>query len=158
MTNDSLPYIGEIEHNMYIGTGYNTWGMTNGILAGKVISDLILNKKSEYEELFNPKRINMKMFGMGIIDGYYNAVGFVKGMLSKYEDIKYEKIDGKEVAIYVDENGTHKVYTKCPHMGCKLIFNEKEKTWDCPCHASRFDIDGKVISGPSNESISINFD
>ena len=52
------------------------------------------------------------------------------------------------------QGGKHTVYTKCPHMGCRLIFNEIEKTWDCPCHASRFDIDGKCISGPSNKDIS----
>lgn len=155
MTNDSLPYIGEIEHNMYMGTGYNTWGMTNGVLAGKVISDLILNRKNEYVELFNPKRINLKMFSKGIMDGYYSAIGYVKGYLFSDKNIEYKDVDGREIAIYKDKNGEHKVYTKCPHMGCRLMFNEKEKTWDCPCHASRFDIDGKVISGPSNRGISV---
>ena len=47
------------------------------------------------------------------------------------------------------------VYTKCPHMGCRLLFNEIEKTWDCPCHASRFNLDGKCISGPSNFDIGV---
>ena len=156
MTNDSLPYVGEINHNMYLGTGYNTWGMTNGVLAGKVISDLILNKDNKYVELFNPKRVNLKMFGKGVIDGYYNAIGFVKGYLTDDESVRYEKYDGKEIAIYKDDKGIeHKVYTKCPHLGCRLNFNQKEKTWDCPCHASRFDLDGKCISGPSNDDISV---
>ena len=63
--------------------------------------------------------------------------------------------DGKNIAIYKDTNGkNHIVYNKCPHFGCSLIFNETEKTWDCPCHSSRFDIDGKCIKGPSNYDIS----
>lgn len=156
MTNDSLPYVGEINNNMYLGTGYNTWGMTNGVLAGKIISDLILDKDNKYVELFNPKRVNLKMFGKGVIDGYYSAVGYVKGYFTEDDNVRYDNIDGKEIAIYKDDEGIeHKVYTKCPHMGCSLLFNQKELTWDCPCHASRFDIDGKCISGPSNYDISI---
>lgn len=156
MTNDSLPYIGEINHNMYIGTGYNTWGMTNGVLAGKIISDMILNRDSSYVKLFNPKRVNRKMFSNAVIDGYYSAIGMVKGYLLDDKNISYEYKDGNEIAIYKDIDGKeHKVYTKCPHMGCRLNFNQVEKTWDCPCHASRFDIDGKVISGPANRNISV---
>ena len=155
ITNDGLPYVGEISDKMYIGTGYNTWGMTNGVLAGKIISDMIFNKENEYIELFNPKRVNVKMFSNAVMDGYYSMVGYIKGYLGVDSKIKYEDVNGKEVAIYKDKNGNHRVYTKCPHMGCRLIFNEKELTWDCPCHASRFDIDGKVVSGPSNYNISV---
>lgn len=68
--------------------------------------------------------------------------------------IEYKKIDGEDVCIYFDDEGEHIVYRKCPHMGCHLIFNEVECTWDCPCHGSRFDIDGKCINGPSNRDIS----
>ena len=96
------------------------------------------------------------MFGKGVIDGYYSAVGYVKGYFTSDDNVSYEKIDGREIAIYKDDKGVeHKVYTKCPHMGCSLLFNQKELTWDCPCHASRFDIDGKCISGPSNDDISV---
>lgn len=155
ITNDYLPYIGKIADNMYIGTGYNTWGMTNGVLAGKIISDLILDKDNEYQQMFNPKRMNAMMFGMGIIDAYYNINGFIKGSFAK-NDVLYDVVDGKKIAIFIDDSGEHKVYLKCPHMGCDLIFNKEEKTWDCPCHASRFDIDGNCISGPSNKNICIN--
>ena len=69
-----------------------------------------------------------------------------------YISFKYE--NGKSIAIYKEKNKIHKVYNKCPHLGCSLIFNEEEKTWDCPCHSSRFDIDGNCIKGPSNYDIS----
>ena len=114
-------------------------------------------KKLKFDkELFNPKRVNALMFGKGVIDGVYSAIGYVKGYLTDDNNVRYERCDGKEIAIYKDNEGVeHKVYTKCPHMGCRLNFNQVEKTWDCPCHASRYDIDGRVISGPSNYEISV---
>ena len=156
MTNDGLPYIGKIDDNLLIGTGYNTWGMTNGILAGKVLSDIILGNGNEYEDLFNPKRMNLGVVSGAIVDGIMSANEYINGILTDSDKIRYEVVDNKEIAIYKDNNGEHKVYTKCPHMGCRLIFNEFELTWDCPCHASRFDIDGKCISGPSNKDIGVN--
>lgn len=160
ITNDSLPFIGLISDNLFIGTGYNTWGMTNGSLAGKILSDIILKNKNKYIELFNPKRaINLgKIINFPLILGS-NAYSFAKTKIKKnkswYSDnIKFEKRDGKNVAIYIDENKKeHIVYNLCPHLKCSLLFNEVEKTWDCPCHGSRFDLDGKCIEGPSNYDI-----
>ena len=156
MTNDGLPYVGKIDERLLLGTGYNTWGMANGILAGKILADIIMGNGSEYEELFNPKRVSLAGVGGSIADGYYSASGMVSGMVTDSDKISYETVDGKEIATYEDENGKHSVYTKCPHMGCRLIFNEVENTWDCPCHASKFDLDGKCISGPSNRDIGVN--
>ncbi|MBQ8681670.1 MAG: FAD-dependent oxidoreductase [Bacilli bacterium] len=153
ITNDGLPYVGKIDERLLIGTGYNTWGMANGILAGKILADIILDNDNKYLELFNPKRNNLGNLGGAILDGVKSISGYISGIVTDSEKVKYETLDGKEIAIYEDEEGEHKVYTKCPHMGCRLIFNETELTWDCPCHASRFDIDGKCISGPSNEDI-----
>lgn len=163
ITNDYLPFIGSIneDNNMLIGTGYNTWGMTNGILAGKIISDIILKKENKYISLFDPKRsLNMgKIINTPIIIGS-NAYSFIKSKVIKNKswysnNVKFEKRNGKDIAIYVDEkNKEHIVYNICPHLKCSLIFNEVERTWDCPCHGSRFDIDGKCIEGPSNYDIS----
>lgn len=161
ITNDSLPFIGFIDENLLIGTGYNTWGMTNGSLAGKIISDLIMNVDNKYSSLFNPLRgINVgKVVNFPTILGS-NVFSFTKSKLCKNKswyssNVKFEKRNGKEVAIYIDENKKeHVVYKKCPHLKCSLIFNEVEKTWDCPCHGSRFDLNGKCIEGPSNYDIS----
>ena len=157
ITGDRLPYIGEIYNNLYLGTGYNTWGMTNGSLAGKVISDIILEKENKYVKLFDPLR--GAKFKERIVAIGSSLKGFISGsiMLRKYlyrGVVVYEKRNGKDVAVYVDEDGgEHVVYTRCPHLKCGLILNEKELTWDCPCHGSRFDIDGKCIQGPSNYDI-----
>lgn len=155
MTSDSLPYIGKINENLFIGTGYNTWGMTNSVLAGKVISDIITNYPNKYIELFDPKRVNLSNV-IGTVNNVFKSIeGLVNGMINTNNNIEYKTINNKEIAIYKDNLGNHLVYTKCPHQGCKLLFNEIEKTWDCPCHASRFDIDGKCISGPANKDITV---
>ena len=72
---------------------------------------------------------------------------------SWYNRVRFENINGKSIGIYTDIDGEHKILNICPHMKCSLVFNEVEKTWDCPCHGSRFDIDGHPLIGPSNIDI-----
>lgn len=163
ITNDYLPFIGSLNRDktLLIATGYNTWGMTNGSIAGKIISDIILKKDNKYINLFDPKRkINIgKIINFPLII-ITNMLSFVKSKLNKNKSwysnkVYFYKFKGKNLAKYVDSKGKeHIVYNKCPHLKCSLLFNEIEKTWDCPCHGSRFDIDGKVIFGPSNYDIS----
>ena len=131
MTNDGLPYIGRIDDNMFIGTGYNTWGLTNGILAGKIISDIILNYDNPYVFIFDPQRSNLEQIIGGVKCAYHSISGFITGILESKNRIN------------------------CPHMGCKLIYNEVENTFDCPCHGSRFNKNGKVIVSPANKNIKI---
>lgn len=160
MTKDYMPYIGLVDKNLYIATGYNTWGMTNGTLAGKIISDLLLNKENSYITLFNPKRhnniktiIKYPLYALSSVYAILNTK-LVKNKNWYDEKVRFTHINGVSVAIYKDEeNKEHIVKNKCPHLGCSLIFNETELTWDCPCHASRFDLDGHVIEGPSNFDI-----
>lgn len=162
ITNDLLPFIGAIDKSktLLIGTGYNTWGMTNGSLAGKILADNILHKKNIYSELFNPlRKINIgKIINTPIIL-VSSLYSFTKSKIKKTkpwypQNVKFAKKSGKNVAIYTDENNQeHIVYNLCPHLKCSLLFNEIEKTWDCPCHGSRFDIDGNCLEGPSNYSI-----
>ena len=91
---------------------------------------------------------------------FNNAKTFIGTKINKNKSwysnkVSFVNVDGKSLGVYIDESGNeHIVYNKCPHLGCSLIFNEVEKTWDCPCHSSRFDIDGRCIKGPSNYDIS----
>ena len=159
MTPDSMPYIGELKNNLYIGTGYNTWGMTNSMLASKIITDDILGINNKYKDIFNPNRVTLNTFTKIPVYLYNNTKSYIGSKLVKNKNwyssnIKFTNINGDNVGIYKDKKGKeHIVYNKCPHLGCSLIFNEKEKTWDCPCHSSRFNIDGKCIKGPSNYDI-----
>jgi nitrite reductase/ring-hydroxylating ferredoxin subunit len=153
MTNDSLPYIGILKDNVLIGTGYNTWGLTNGFLAGKILSDIILGNNNEYINIFDPKRINLKTLTGSFTNCVKTIIGYIKG-LKKNKNIIYNK---KSMTYKCDEN-EYTVRTTCPHAGCKLLFNEIEKTWDCPCHGSKFDNNGKCINSPSNKDITIKSD
>lgn len=165
ISNDDLPFIGVADKkhpNLLIATAFNTWGMTNGTIAGKILSDIILENNNKYIELFNPNRINMTGILNSIIGAIHYSKVYGQTTIKKnpifYNDHVYVvKINGKYYGVYYDYYGKkHIVDHKCPHMKCNLVFNDCEKTWDCPCHGSRFDIDGNVIEGPANYSISIN--
>lgn len=152
-SNDYLPIISKLKkENIYIATAFNKWGMTNATLAGKIITDIIQKKENEYIELFSYyRKTNIKKIIKSITYIFYNIIVLLN---NKQKNIKYNYNCGKEYATYIDENNKkHTIINKCPHMGCKLIFNEITKTWDCPCHGSRYNKDGKVIKGPSTTSI-----
>lgn len=157
MTGDYLPFIGKIKENLFLATGYNTWGMTNGTLAGKIIKDLLVGNSNIYEMIFDPKRVVYSKWLEAIGSSIYS---FTKEKIwsnkSWYQGrVSFSKYRGKDIAIYLDNVGNkHIVYNKCPHLKCNLVFNEEELTWDCPCHGSRFDLDGYCIEGPSNLDIS----
>ncbi len=127
MTSDGLPLIGELEKNLLIATGYNTWGLTSSFLSGKVLRDIIEKRKNPYIDLFSPNRKRIKDISFYIKNIYHNINAYLKS--------------------YCISNTSY----KCPHMGCKLIYNEIENTYDCPCHGSRFLEDGTIITSPANQ-------
>ena len=129
LTSDGLPLIGVLKGNILIGTGYNTWGLTNGFLAGKILSDIIMKKDNLYISIFSLKKKNRNNLLTYTSNIYKNVDGFIKGYI-------------KSSSNYL-----------CPHLKCKLIYNEVENTFDCSCHGSRFDKDGKCICGPANKDI-----
>lgn len=154
MSNDSLPFIGEIKNNLYIATAFNAWGMTNGVLAGKIISDLITCGKNNYMYLFDPKRMSLQLFTESLIGSFHYMKVYIQALWKK-NNPSYVKINGFLYGVYIDEfSNRHIVKLLCPHMKCNLVFNREEMTWDCPCHGSRFDIDGNIIEGPAVYPIS----
>ena len=161
MTYDYLPFVGKLSNNIYIATGYNTWGLTSGVLAGKILYDIISNKSNKYSDIFNPTR-NLKFISNLFTFNSKNILSFLKSKIFKQKlfykpNVKIINENGVDYGIYIDENKkVHKVFNKCPHMKCNLYFNYQTKTWDCPCHSSSFDIDGNVIYGPANKNIKIN--
>jgi glycine/D-amino acid oxidase-like deaminating enzyme/nitrite reductase/ring-hydroxylating ferredoxin subunit len=165
ITIDKVPYIGKAESKskgVYVATGFMKWGMTNGTLAAMILSDLILGKENPWSSFFDPSRSkplleSTKEFIGSNIDV---AKELLSGRISRPESMKpsdLEKgegriltVDGKKVAAYKDKNG--KLYTVssvCVHLGCQVSWNNAEKTWDCPCHGSRYNYDGKVIHAPA---------
>lgn len=125
--------------------------MTNGTIAGKVIADLIRNKETKYQELFDPMRSNVLLILSSFFGAFHYLKAYVEAIFKK-SNPRYVTINGLSYGIYHDQNGVeHMVSLLCPHMKCNLVFNKEEETWDCPCHGSRFDIDGNIIEGPSKE-------
>lgn len=160
---DKIPYIGEFSNlmpNVYVGTGYKKWGMTTSNIAANIIVDKILNKENPYEEVFTSTRLkpikNYQEMGnmlKEVVEGL--VIEKVKISKETMENIKMNQgkiveVDGKKVGVYRDENGKiFAVKPVCSHLGCQLNWNNLEKTWDCPCHGSRFTYTGKSIYDPS---------
>lgn len=162
-SNDLLPLIGRIDNgNLLVATAFNKWGMTNGVLSSKILSDIILKNENEYIDLFKLNRkISLKRTINFFTDTFNISKIYIGTKLDKnkkfYNDkVKFVTIDGKSYGVYTDNNGKkHKIRNLCPHMKSGLIFNFMDKTWDCPCHGSKFDVDGNVIKGPSVFDIKI---
>jgi len=160
---DKLPYIGKLtsfHHHTYVATGFSLWGMSKGTMAAMLLSDLILGKENPYAQLYDATRATPFLEPDLIKSGIEVAGRWVgdrlQGLLSssfaevKEGEGKLLTIDNQKVAAYRDNQGTvHAVSAVCPHLACIVSWNSGEKSWDCPCHGSRFSCDGKVIQGPS---------
>lgn len=161
MATDNIPYIGHItkdEPDIYIATGFCKWGISTSAIASIVISDLILNQKSKYQGLFDPSRIGSYLNLNYLKENTIMAYDYIKGKIKKGSmelDIakgegKVVVIDGDKYGAYRDKNGKlFVVDITCTHLGCELKFNSFEKSWDCPCHGSRFSYDGSILNGPA---------
>jgi len=159
-TNDGLPFIGESADRQFVTTGYSGNGMTFGTLAGRMACDAALGRKNPWQELF---RVDRKKFRGGTLDYLKENVDFayyfVRDRLHPHTQStravargegKVLKLNGQSVACSRDEAGKlQTVSAVCTHMGCLVHWNNAERTWDCPCHGSRFGPDGKVIAGPA---------
>lgn len=171
MTLDGLPYVGNFTSdtpNLYIATGFGKWGMTNSMVSAMILRDLIIKGESSWEDVYNPSRKTIISSAKNfIVENYNVAEQLLNGKLSQLSkelelapgEAKVLKIDGERVGAFKDENGTlHLVDTTCTHMGCELNWNEAEKSWDCPCHGSRFSYEGEVISGPAVKPLTFSND
>ena len=167
VTGDKLPYIGRItasSPNIYIATGFKKWGMTSSTAAATLISDLIQEKSNEYEELFAPSRsLSLKVVKNLVVDNLDVAKHLIGGKLEMVrrnpEDLAPDEgaavtVHGKRAGAYRDKEGKlYIVDTTCTHMGCEVEWNDGERTWDCPCHGSRFSITGEVMEGPAEKPL-----
>ena len=159
---DYLPIIDKCEDFIVI-TGFNKWGNSNSYVASLVVKDILLNKETKRRELFRLNRKSLVINKNFIGDNIQVLKALI---LSKMSDSSFKipeddkaisfKIDGHPYGMYRKENDLYIVDIFCPHLGCTLTFNEYEKTWDCPCHGSRFDIEGKIIKGPANVGLHFN--
>ena len=161
-THDGLAFIGQFssdEPNVFLITGDSGMGMTHGTVGGMLVSDLILGRANPWAEVYDPSRIATQSIIEAVPELIKSTVPYVDwvtgGDVSSVDEIKNGEgailRDGaKKIAAYRDENGKlFKRSAVCTHMGCIVRFNSSEKTWDCPCHGSRFGVDGHAINTPA---------
>lgn len=166
-TLDKVPYIGEIsfdQPNILIATGYRKWGISNGTAAALLFRNMVLGKKNAYQDLFTPSRFHatpsIKSF---LVQNADVASHLIKGKL-QMSNIDPETLANDESAIisikgerkgaYRDAQGElHIVDTTCTHVGCEVEWNSGDRSWDCPCHGSRFTYTGEVIEGPAEKPL-----
>ena len=167
ITLDKIPYIGDFSKmwdKAYVATGFNKWGMTTSNIAADIITDKILGQKNEYEEIFKSTRLepvkNIKEMTNMVKEGI-NSLVIKKLEIPKEEanqiqngEGKIVEVNGQKIGIYKDKEGKiYKVNPVCKQLGCELSWNNLDKTWDCPCHGSRYDYKGKLIYGPSVKNL-----
>ena len=163
ITLDKIPYIGKYSsmwENAYVATGFNKWGITTSNIAANIITDMIIGRKNRYEDIFISTRVepvkNRQEVG-NMLKETVSSLVLKKFVLPeseqanlKNEEGKIIEIEGEKVGAYKDKEG--RIYTivpKCAHLGCELSWNNLDKTWDCPCHGSRYDYTGKMLYGPT---------
>ena len=163
---DGLPFIGGNGKN-YISTGYAGQGMTFGTFGGMLVADLITGVENRWAKLFDPHRVHLRG---AVKDLVMENVDFpahlVADRLMKHDveskqtvDVhsgegKILEIEGKKIAAYRDDFGTlHCLSPVCTHMKCDVAWNAAERSWDCPCHGSRFTPDGQVLNGPAKKPL-----
>jgi glycine/D-amino acid oxidase-like deaminating enzyme/nitrite reductase/ring-hydroxylating ferredoxin subunit len=168
---DGIGFIGrdpEGAENVYIATGDAGMGMTHGMIAGMLLADLIMIRESPWTSLYDPSRKTLRAAGQYVKDTIHMAAQYTDWVTGS--DVKSLEGISKDsgavirrglakVAVYRDPMGTlHERSAVCPHLGCIVRWNQNEKTWDCPCHGSRFDKLGAVINGPANSDLAFSKD
>ncbi|MCK0114188.1 FAD-dependent oxidoreductase [Ornithinimicrobium sp. F0845] len=168
-TPDSVPYVGRYlpgSTNLWVATGFNLWGMSNGTAAGHLLHDLITGDADPAQaELMNPTRVRADMVPGVVADqaavGKHLVGGLARAVASGDDaadladgEGRIRRVGARAVASYRDDDGLlHEVSAHCTHLGCVVRFNDAERSWDCPCHGSRFDINGTVLNGPATEPL-----
>lgn len=164
---DKIPYIGRYSKKYpywFVATGFKKWGMTSSMAAAEILCDLIDKGSSPYAGVFAPDRkftaSSRKNLAKELLQ---SSIGlgkeFLTWPLSGLEDIapgdaKIVHYKGRKLGIYKDMSGNiFPVSARCPHLGCQLSWNPNDRSWDCPCHGSRFDYKGRLLDNPAQKDI-----
>lgn len=159
---DGLAFIGRNPgdaDNVYIATGDCGMGMTHGTIAGLLITDLIMGRKSAWSTLYDPSRQPVRAVGEFVRESLNVVAQYADWVTKGDVETESQIANGQgavlregltKIAAYRDTDGLlHTCSAVCPHLSCIVAWNHSEQTWDCPCHGSRFDKFGKVLNGPA---------
>ena len=169
MSTDGVPFVGRMypgARHSFVATGFNAWGMANGIAAGTLLAALLSDvEPPEWAGIFDPRRLHPVAEAKQFISANIAVAGhYVAGRLRpSHIDSPGElapgagaviRLDGERCAVYRDDTGQLTVVSAtCTHRGCTVAFNDAERSWDCPCHGSRFAPDGSVLHGPATSPL-----
>src|SRR3954470_3060968 len=161
---DGVPFIGRLapfQSRLWVATGFMKWGLTNGTAAGMILTDLIAGRENPWARLFDATRFKPLASAKELVKENTNVgVRFVGDHLGRPDvhsvgslapgEAGFVRRGAGKVAAYRDDDGTlHAVSAVCTHLGCQVQWNSAERSWDCPCHGSRFEVTGRVIQGPA---------
>jgi nitrite reductase/ring-hydroxylating ferredoxin subunit len=168
VTVDGVPYVGPISSGndrVLVATGFRKWGMTNGTAAALILADVVAGRPNEWLPAFDSTRraprASITQLVRDNLDVGKRLIGDRLGSLRARPATELSPghgevadIEGAKVAAFRDDDGTlHTISARCTHLGCYITFNDAERTWDCPCHGSRFDVQGRVLEGPAVEDL-----
>ena len=159
---DHVPYIGRYHprtERLWAAGGFQKWGMTNGTVAAILLADLIAGRQNSWAEHFDPNRLSVRaapeLAKLGLLTGLHFVGDRLTPAGSSVDDLppgeaRVVRSGVGKIGVYRDESGDlHAVSLRCTHLGCLTRWNDAERSWDCPCHGSRFDVDGAVLEGPA---------
>jgi Rieske Fe-S protein len=163
MPYDHLPVIGRytpISARLFVASGFMKWGLSTGTFAAMILSDQIAGRDNPWAARFNPHRLSLRSAPeLARMNAKVGADFFVDRLLPAQAGSGADVPRGQarvvrtglgKTGVFRDDQGhLHAVSMRCTHLGCLLRFNSAERSWDCPCHGSRFDVDGAVLEGPA---------
>jgi Rieske Fe-S protein len=162
---DSLPYVGRLtprEHRVLTATGFSKWGLAAGIAAAGILRDLATGRENPLARTFDPARLNLRASLPELVkERGDDAYRFFFDRLKRRPEADPAPGEGviaasghEQHAVYRDESGElHRLSARCTHLGCIVAWNPAERSWDCPCHGSRFAATGEVLQGPAVEPL-----
>jgi glycine/D-amino acid oxidase-like deaminating enzyme/nitrite reductase/ring-hydroxylating ferredoxin subunit len=168
MSLDRVPYVGRLHRrskHVYAATGYSKWGMTGGTVAAELLADAVLGRENPWAGLYDSKRLKPRKTAVKFVkENASTGLRFFAQRLARSQKRSPEelspgdgailRVGGLKRAVYKDESGeVHVLSPVCRHLWCYVEWNEAERSWDCPCHGSRYAGDGKLIQGPSVQDL-----
>lgn len=166
ITADQIPFIGQYASDRphwLVATGFQKWGMTSSMVSAMILRDMICGRENPYADIFSPDRFSSEEIPQivkdsgkavkGLIKRFFHIPGETISLIEPGHAAVVETAQGKAGVYRSEENQVSQVDIVCPHLGCELVWNPDERTWDCPCHGSRFDYEGNLLEGPAQEGI-----
>jgi glycine/D-amino acid oxidase-like deaminating enzyme/nitrite reductase/ring-hydroxylating ferredoxin subunit len=166
---DQLPYIGRLrrgDDRVLVATGFAKWGLTKGVIAAAILSDMILGRSNPWAPVYDAKRLHLKSSARRFLSENAKVAAWFVGDRVRPRDGRdaiarlrpgdgtVARIRGRQIAVHRDEDGKlHAVSARCTHLGCLVGWNRADRTWECPCHGSRFAADGTLVQGPATNGL-----